>query len=374
MNASTFQFPPITPEGIINLVPVMATTHQPLMILGGPGNAKTQSIRQSRFALAAHHDVSINDVGFVEFPAADRDPFEINGLSVPSKTEDGTLTTKFTRSPVLQLILDTGCEYGVLFIDEITQASTDMLKSLRHAIDVDTRKLGVEKIPDGWIVMMAGNRLADKSGASRVLSHFANATMRREMDVPVTSWVKWAEKNGIHPMLVSCAQAEDENDLFVKAVPAEDAQFCTYRTYAHCDPFVKLNATPDGLVDVTPELRSQLSSWVGEAAADTMVNHFALYHKLPRKHEIMSDPETCTLPDDAPSQYAAMQLALSIAEDEQSTETALRYVMRARPDLQISTGAALLRKSHRQGFLLTGPLAVQFVTKYADVLPLTENA
>ena len=122
---------------------------------------------------------------------------------------------------------------------------------------------------------------------------------------------------------------------------------------------------------LTPWVKTMMEAWVGGPATDKVVNFLALHDKLPTKSEIRSAPEAAILPDDTATQYAAAQLALSVAEDAESADAALKYVMRMRTDMTISFGAALLRKSHRNGFLLTGPTASQFVARHHDLLPHT---
>ena len=61
----------------------------------------------------------------------------------------------------------------------------------------------------------------------------------------------------------------------------------------------------------------------------------------------------------------------SIARVGTSITPSWETLVRLRPDLQIGTGAALMRKSVRDGWTCVGPTAAKFVEKYADLLPLT---
>jgi hypothetical protein len=368
--------PQITAKQIVDeLAPHLIRTNTSAVILGSPGMGKTATIRQLTLPMAVHYGVRVEDTAFVEFHAADRDAVEINGLALPKKEPNAPsgISTAFSRSPLLDEILSTGKQYIVLLVDEITQATPDMQKALRHLVEADTRMLGGEKLDELGIellIILAGNRLSDKAGSARLLSHFSNAVMRFEMVYDIDSHVEWMERNHIHPLLIAGAQAMHEDGLFVSAVPAEDVQYCTPRTYAKLNEVVEPYATAEGGVRLTPWVKTMMEAWVGGPATDKVVNFLALHDKLPTKSEIRSAPEAAILPDDTATQYAAAQLALSVAEDADSADSALRYVMRMRTDMTISFGAALLRKSHRNGFLLTGPTASQFVARHHDLLPL----
>jgi hypothetical protein len=371
--------PLITADQIIHdLAPYLLANRQSAVILSAPGLGKTSTMRQLPAVMADHFDVDPDEVAYVEFHAADRDPVEINGLALPKKDGNAPsgISTAYSRSPLLDELLATGKQYITLVVDEITQASPDMQKALRHLVESDTRMLGGEKLDALGIevlVILAGNRLADKAGSARLLSHFSNAVMRFEMRFDIDSWVGWAEGQNINPLLIGCARAQHENGLFVDAVPAEDVQFCTPRTFSKLNEVLAPVTMRSGAVAMTPWVKTMCEAWIGSEATDMVVNYLALHDKLPSKQDILSQPESALLPDDTSIQFAAAQLALSVATDADTADAALKYVLRMRTDLTVSFGAALLRKSHREGFLLTGPTASQFVAKHYDLLPLAHK-
>jgi hypothetical protein len=385
------QFPIVTPSQLQSpeLVSLLVDHLMPIAVFGAPGSAKTHTGRQLSFAVAAHLDIPVSKVRHHEFNLADKDAFEMNGVVVPVKPTDGAggpYTTKFTRAPLMEALLEhfrNGYEYILLQLEEVTQCGPDMLKSTRHLVDTDTRALGIDRMweidingkpmAERVFIFMTGNRMKDKAGSGRLLSHFSNAIMRFEMGFSIEEWVTWAHNNDLHPMQIACAQANAENNFFVDAVPAEDVQFCTARTFARCTPIFHMFDAGDGTINVTPVFNQLIAAWIGDAAADVVVNYLALSSKLPSKQDILTDPEHARLDDNTGVQFAAAQLALSLATSSASADAVLRYVTRMRTDLQISTGAALLRKSVREGFLLNTPLANQFVAKYATVLPNTST-
>jgi hypothetical protein len=328
--------------------------------------------------VAGHLDLPVDEVYHLEFNAADRDPFDMNGVVIPVRPTEGDTkyTTKFSRSPLMDQILEifaAGYKHIVLQIEEVTQCQPDMLKALRHLVDTDTRTLGGEKISDHISIFMTGNRTKDRAGSGRMLSHFANAIMRLEMGFSMEDWLNWAEEEGIHPLMMACAQANVENEFFVESVPTEDVQFCTPRTFARCHPIFNMFTLADGTVNVCPEFTKLIAAWIGQPATDVVVNFLALQQHLPTREQILNDPDNAPVNDNTSVQFAAAQLALSLAKDARSGDAVLRYLVRLRQDLQISSGAMLLKKSARDEWPLNSPLANQFVAKYSTVLPQTST-
>jgi hypothetical protein len=126
-------------------------------------------------------------------------------------------------------------------------------------------------------------------------------------------------------------------------------------------------------VNVCPEFTKLIAAWIGQPATDVVVNFLALQQHLPTREQILNDPDNAPVNDNTSIQFAAAQLALSLAKDARSGDAVLRYLVRLRQDLQISSGAMLLKKSARDEWPLNSNLANQFVARYSTVLPQTST-
>ncbi len=85
-------------------------------------------------------------------------------------------------------------------------------------------------------------------------------------------------------------------------------------------------------------------------------------------------PPGANVPDATGYQLLAANRAINSAHDDDTGEAALLYVVRLRPDLQVSLGSKLLRASARNGWTLTSDVAVAFIQKFHDLLPLAQDA
>ena len=350
---------------------------QPIGLIGPVGVGKTQYFKGwFRDMYAEHVGLASDQIGFIQERVANRDSAEIAGVALPSKDADGNLRTTFTVAPLVTKIRDTGKEYGIVLIDELMQATADVQKVLADLLDPAERTVGGWAIPDGWIVCFTGNRTSDKSGASRMLSHLLNRCVVFEMAFDVNGWAGWAEQNDVNPLAIDCAMAYADEGFFADCVPTEDGPFCTPRSLVraaqHLTAFTESDAF-DG-VTVPSFVESLIASNIGAKSAGTLVRHIAMADQVPTADEILADPAGANVPDATGYQLLAANRAINSAHDDDTGEAALLYVVRLRPDLQVSLGSKLLRASARNGWTLTSDVAVAFIHKFHDLLPLAKDA
>jgi hypothetical protein len=361
------------------IVPLVlnAPDKQPIGLIGSVGIAKTQSFKGwFRDMYAEHVGVSADQLGFIQERVANRDSAEIAGVALPSKDANGDIITQFTKPPLITKIEQTKCEYGIILFDELMQATADVQKVLADVLDPAERTLAGWAIPDGWIVCFTGNRTADKSGASRMLSHLLNRCAVFELQFDIKGWASWAEQNDVNPLAIDCAMAYADDGFFADCVPTEDGPFCTPRSLVraaqHLTAFTD-SAEFDG-IDLPSYVESLLAANIGDRAAGMLSRHIAMADQVPTARDIFADPTGANVPDATGYQLLAANRAINAAHDADTGEAALAYVVRLRPDLQVSLGSKLLRASARNGWTLTSDVAVAFIQKFHDLLPLAQDA
>ena len=361
------------------IVPLVLASgnQQPVGLIGPVGVGKTQYFKGwFRDLYAEHVGVSADDLGFIQERVANRDSAEIAGVALPSKDADGNLRTTFTVAPLITKIREMQKPYGIILIDELMQATADVQKVLADLLDPAERTIGGHPIPDGWIVCFTGNRTSDKSGATRMLSHLLNRCAVFELQFDVKGWADWAADNGVNPLAIDCAMAYADDGFFADCVPTEDGPFCTPRSLVraaqHLTAFVD-SADFDGMT-IPSYVESLIAANIGDRAAGLLTRHIAMADQVPTAAEIFADPTGANVPDATGYQLLAANRAINCASDADTGEAALAYITRLRPDLQVSLGSKLLRTSARQGWVLTSSVAVAFIQKFHDLLPLAQTA
>ena len=344
------------------------------------GIAKTQWIKNRYRELYAEHlGLATDKVGFIQTRVANRDAAEIAGVALPIKNDDGTVGTQFTKPPLVAELWaahDAGFTHGINLIDEFGQAGTDVQKVFADMFDPDERTLAGWAIPDGWIIAWTGNRTADKSGANRILSHIMGRCRVFELEFDIKSWADWAANNGVNPLAIDCAMAYADEGFFAESVPTEDGPFCTPRslTHAAADLTAFTDSSEFDGASLPSYMEKLIASSIGAKSAVMLRKYIDEADQVPTADEIFADPTGANVPDGTGHQLLAANRAINCASDADTGEAALAYITRLRPDLQVSLGSKLLRTSARNGWVLTSSVAVAFIQKFHDLLPLAQTA
>ena len=166
------------------------------MLLGGVGVGKSATVSQLAEVLAGDRKVvetirpKKDEYGFIDFRASLYETIELGGLPFIEKGEQKRAF--LGNLPV--------ANEGLLFIDEFAQATADMQKLLGQL--VNEKKLGEYHLPEGWDIVMAGNRASDRSGANKLLAHMSDRVSVYHFKHDVNDWLVWGSENGVHPSIL----------------------------------------------------------------------------------------------------------------------------------------------------------------------------
>lgn len=163
--------------------PSKASKLPPILLRGAPGVGKSTIVQQVAKDLG---------IGFVDIRLAQREPCDLRGLPVPNeetKTVDWYVTGDLPRDPESK---------GILFFDEITSADKS-LQVASYELILDRRLGKLYKVPDGWFIVAAGNRVNDRAVATSMSSALANRLMHFELDANAEDWYYWAIAHDLNP-------------------------------------------------------------------------------------------------------------------------------------------------------------------------------
>ena len=157
----------------------------PVMIWGAPGLGKSTVVRELAQELG---------VGFIDVRLAQREPVDMRGLPVPEGDSVRWLvSSEWPRDPDSR---------GIIMFDELTAADrTLQVASYEFILD---RRLGdLYRVPRGWYVLAAGNRVEDRAVACAMSSALANRFLHVEVKPDVGSFVTWAVEKHLHPAVIN---------------------------------------------------------------------------------------------------------------------------------------------------------------------------
>jgi hypothetical protein len=221
-----------------------AHKQRPVFLLGAPGIGKTAIIEQIAQEL---------DVSFVSYSMTHHTRQSALGLPFIAKREfqgEEYDVSEYTMSEIIASVYETmeatGKKEGILFLDEINCVSETltpaMLQFLQYKI------FGRHKVPDGWIVVTAGN----PTEYNKTARDFDIATWDRLKRIDVEpdfgAWRVYAVDTGVHPAIIT--YLDIEHDFFYHIETTVDGTyFVTARGWDDLSSIIKLYEKLDIPVD-----------------------------------------------------------------------------------------------------------------------------
>ena len=258
------------PEGYTydELLPLVRTTLEAgisVLVRGHPGVGKSALAAE----VAAAMGLPMQDIRL-----AQRDPAELGGVYFPDRErrELALLPPSWVREV---------CERpGFVFLDELNAAVTRLHQAAAYQIVLE-RRVGDFRFHPETVVMAAGNLEEDGAIVSPLSSALCNRFAHFVLRVHVPTWLRWAGRAGISPVIVAYMRAHERY--------GEDILYAHDATGA---------SGPDGGADAFPSPRSWamasrvlergaeglrkrlVAACVGAAAADRLFAFQRIYDRV----------------------------------------------------------------------------------------------
>ena len=298
-------------QGILD-DPTLAMKLPPLLIHGAPGVGKSQIVKQVAEELG---------IGFIDVRLAEMDAVDIRGL--PSVDNDKHSMT-WNPPDFWPRLPDSK---GILFLDEIVSCDRS-IQVAAYELILD-RKLGdMYRVPDGWYICAAGNRVEDRAVAMSMSSALANRFMHVELAENCDDWVKWAINEGINPSVVGYIRYRPE---MLHHMEGENLEYGwpsprSWEKVSHMvDIMEKTNAKKTTIKKIVFGL-------VGPGAGSEFMEFYknrAIYENL--LEMMLDETKEVVIPQAADQQYAmasAMVYHLWKGKDEKDQETRINGFFR----------------------------------------------
>lgn len=115
----------------------------------------------------------------------------------------------------------------VLFLDELNACTSEVQKAFYSLIH--ERRIGEYRLPDGSIVVGAGNRAQDNAITRPMSSALVNRMFHVELTASPRLWLEWAAQNGIHPYVYDYISSRP--DHLWSRPPKSEEPFSTPRAW-----------------------------------------------------------------------------------------------------------------------------------------------
>ncbi len=242
--------------------------HQrPVLLMGPPGIGKTAIVSQAAEACG---------VGLVSYTITHHTRQSAVGLPlIETKKYNGQeiSVTVYTMSEIIASVYDTmeqtGCQSGILFIDEVNCASETLAPTMLQFLQAKT--FGNHKVPRGWVIVAAGN----PPEYNKSVREFDVVTLDRvkkiTIEVDYQAWKKYAAARGIHGAVRSYLEGKPQYFYRVEQHP-DEKEFVTARGWEDLSLLLTEYERLD--VEITRDLVEQYLQCREIAADFTSYYHF----------------------------------------------------------------------------------------------------
>lgn len=292
---------------------------RPLYIESSPGGGKTEIPGQVATELG---------IGYIVLHTPLMQPED---YSLPVVSADRT-SVEFIVSKSKFPLVNSGCpDKGILLFDEFAQADVASQKILTNLIH--EREIHGQKLKDGWTIIATGNRVQDRAGANRILSHLRNRVTSVDLDVSLDDWTQWALENHIKTEVIAFLRFRPD---LLNAFDAAQEINATPRSWSQ--------GVSKALGAVQPSVEFEVfKGSVGEGPAAEFTAFLKIFRKLPSPDAIMLNPEKIDVPTDPATLYALCG-ALANKANGNTFGRIMQYVKRMPPEF----GVLFVRDSLRR--------------------------
>ena len=317
----------------------------PLHIWGACGVGKSQIVSQ----VAQDRGCEFLDVRAVQL-----DPVDLRGLPRINADQTEWVPPKFLPK----------AGKGILFLDELT-AAPQMTQAGCYQLVLD-RRLGEYVLPEGWVVIAAGNPASERGVHFAMPRPLRNRFVHLDLEADLEDWCKWAVTAGIRSEIIAFLRFKQ--DLLHCADTTSDVNaWPTPRSWEMASNVLSGIARRQKTVFLSgaSEFESQLlDGTVGAAAANELLAFLRLFRQLPSIDEVLLNPETSPIPAETSAQIA-VATALGRVMTDSSIGRGLRYLARMPTEMRVM---AMRDAATRDKAITHTPEFIRFGVEHREVL------
>lgn len=257
---------------------IQVERQRPMFLVGPPGVGKTEIMSQVAEEM---------DIALVSYSMTHHTRQSAIGLPFISEHQYGDetyRTTEYTMSEIIASVYDkmkeTGKHEGILFLDEINCVSETLAPSMLQFLQMKT--FGRHRLPEGWVVITAGNPLEYNSSARE----FDLATMDRlkriDVEPELDPWLAYARTNAVHASVLNYLSVK-KDDFYSVRLTVDGKLFVTARGWVDLSEMIYLYEQND--IDVNIELVSQYIQ--DERIARDFTSYYDLFYRYRREYDIV---------------------------------------------------------------------------------------
>lgn len=343
-------------------IKVAYETKTPLFVWGGVGIGKSETIKAVAEEIAKSQNLELcenanekDKFGFLDVRISQLEPSDLRGLPIQDKDEG---TTKWLFPNWLPRDKDSK---GILFFDELN-LSPPSIQAVAYQLILD-RRIGDYILPNGWVIVSAGNRIEDRCNVFDMSSALCNRFIHAELDIPsVENWSDWGIKNGIDGRIVAFLNFKSDS-LYKAEEKIKDKAFPTPRSWAFCSKLIKGK-------EHNRQVEQLVSASVGEGTAKEFIAFLRLQTKIDL-NTILKNPSQVKSIKEVDLKYV---LIGTIAERYRADKKLFEKILPLCDFMEAEYSILLLRflkntdQAHFKKSITNSKKGKELLKKYADIL------
>ena len=245
---------------------------RPIFLMGPPGIGKTAIMEQIAQELG---------VGLVSYSMTHHTRQSAIGLPfIATKKYGGKeySVSEYTMSEIIASVYDrmeeTGVREGILFLDEINCVSETLAPAMLQFLQF--KIFGRHRVPDGWIVVTAGNPPAYNNSVHEFDIVTWDRLKRIDIEPDCKAWKEYAAETMVHPAIRSYLDIK-ESDFYRVEASVDGRTFVTARGWSDLSDMLRLYEKHGLPVDNELVIQYLQNKEVAKS--------FALYYDLFRKYQ-----------------------------------------------------------------------------------------
>jgi MoxR-like ATPase len=299
------------PSVLVEALLLLIEQRVPVHIWGACGIGKSQIVAQ----VAKRLSWDFRDIRAVQL-----DPVDLRGLP--------RITANWTEWVPPKFLPTEG--KGILLLDELTSAP-QLTQAGCYQLVLDG-KLGEYVLPEGWVVVAAGNPASERGVHFSMPRPLRNRFEHLVLEPEPTEWCQWAIQENIRNEIIALLRFKPDL-LHDSDATTDQNAWRTPRTWEMASKIL------DGLSKRSIALDSALAfgmfeGAIGPGAAAELVGFLQLFRQLPSIDEVLLNPESAPLPSD-PSSQIAIATALGRVLNDQSITKGMKYLKRMATEMRV---------------------------------------
>ena len=189
---------------------------RPIFLMGAPGIGKTEIISQIASELG---------IGLLTYSMTHHTRQSAMGLPIIRKKEFEGETfeaTEYTVSEIIAAVYGmmerSGVRSGILFLDEINCVSETLIPVMLQFLQY--KEFGGRKLPEGWIVVTAGNPPEYNSSVREFDTVTWDRLKRIDVEPDIGVWKEYAYQTGVHGAVISYLEIKPQNFYIIEKTAA----------------------------------------------------------------------------------------------------------------------------------------------------------